>query len=103
MAEARDELAIGVRLGRLAGNVAMASVMPVALEDVPLQLFTDGAWTEDEQLLVGAHPICDLLDKSPEVLEAVRLAGSLRAATAAVAHGGIVPDVAGGPVVSRHL
>lgn len=81
----------------------MASVVPIALGQVPLQAFMYGARTDDEQVVVRAQPMGDLHDKSLEVLEAVRLSGSLWATATAVAHGGIVPDVAGGPVVSRNL
>ena len=74
----------------------------VALADVSLQAFAHGTGAEDEQRIVRGQPSRDLIDESIEVLEAMRLAGGLRP-PAAMADGGIVPDVARGPVTSRHL
>lgn len=81
----------------------MASVVRVAFEDVTLQAFADRARTQDEQVVVRGQPRGDLHDKSLEVLEAVRLARGLDWPTAPVADAGIVPDVAGGLVMCRHL
>ena len=74
----------------------------VALADVSLQAFAHGTGAEDEQRIVRGQPSRDLIDESIEVLEAVRLAGGLRP-PAAMADAGIVPDMARGPVTSRHL
>jgi hypothetical protein len=75
----------------------------VHVTDQSLQAFAHSTGTEDEQVVARRQAIRDLFDKSIEVLEAVRLAGGLPRPTAAVADGGIVPDMAGGPVMSRHL
>jgi hypothetical protein len=81
----------------------MGTVAPVAIRDMPLQAFVDHPWTEYQQVVVPRQPVRDIDDESLQVFEAVGLTGGLRAATAAVADGGIVPDVSGGPTVSRHL
>lgn len=81
----------------------MTSMVRVALEDVPSQTFVDRPRTDDEQVVVRGQPVGDVHNESLEVLETVRLAGSLWAATATVANARIVPDVAGGPVTSRYL
>jgi len=103
VAESRDELAIGEVWGRLAGDVAMAPVVLVALTDVALQAFAGGTRTEDEEVVVRYEAARDVLDELTQVLEAMGLTGGLRRSAAPVAHGGIVPDVAGGAVVSWHL
>jgi hypothetical protein len=102
-AEARHELPIGHRRGRLAGDVASMSVVLVVLRDSARQAFVDRPGTEDQQLVARGQPVRDVSDESIQVFDPVRLAGRLRATAAAVADGGIVPDVAGGPVMSRHL
>jgi hypothetical protein len=102
-AEPGDELPIGQRWRRFAGNVAMETVALVALGELPRQAFVDGPRTEDQQVVARWQPVRDVCDESVQVFEAVGLAGRLRAAPAAVTDGGIVPDVAGRPVVSRHL
>lgn len=76
---------------------------PVALLEVPRQLFVNSPGTEDQQLVARRQPVRDLLDKSLQMFDPVRLAGGLRAAAASVTNGGIVPDVARGFVMSRHL
>lgn len=81
----------------------METVAPVALRDMPLEAFMDDPWTEDQQVVAPRQPVRDVDDESLQVFEAVGLASGLRAATTAVANGGIVPDVAGGTMVSRHL
>ena len=48
---ARDELAIGQRWRRLAGDVAIESVARVALCDMPPQALMDDPWTEDQQVV----------------------------------------------------
>jgi hypothetical protein len=70
---------------------------------MPLQAFVDDPWTEYQQVVAPRQPVRDVDDESLQVFEAVGLAGGLRAPTAAVANGGIVPDVTGGTMVSRHL
>jgi hypothetical protein len=70
---------------------------------MPQQAFMDDTWAEEQQVVALRQPVRDVDDESLEVLEAVRLAAGLRAASAAVADGGIVPDVAGGATVGRHL
>jgi hypothetical protein len=102
-AETCQELAIGHRRGRLAGDVAMASVVLVARRELPRQAFVDRPGTEDQQVVARDHPVRDVADKSIQVFDAVWLAGRLRDAAAAVTDCGIVPDVARGPVVSRHF
>ena len=103
MAESRDELAIGEPRGRFAADAAGRLVVLPRLPDESFQAFAHGTGTEDEQVVARRQAIRDMFDKSIEVLEAVRLAGGLRRPTAAVADAGIVPDMAGGPVVGRHL
>jgi hypothetical protein len=102
-AETRYELAIGHRRGRLGGVGAMASVVLVGRAELPRQAFVDRPGTEDQQVVARAQSVCDVSDKSIQVFDAARLAGGLRApASAAVTDGGIVPDVSGCPVMSRH-
>jgi hypothetical protein len=48
---ARDELAIGQRWRRLAGDVAIESVARVALCEMPPQALVDDPWTEDQQVV----------------------------------------------------
>ena len=76
--------------------------MFVRLADVALQDFAHGTETEDEQLIVRRQPNRALFEESLEILEAVRLTGGLRPAAAAT-DVGVVPDMAGGLVTSRHL
>ena len=102
MTESRDELAIGESRRRFAADAAGAFVVFVALADTSLQAFAHGTGAEDEQRIVRVQPSRDLIDESIEVLEPVRLAGGLRPPTA-MADAGIVPDMARGPVTSRHL
>jgi hypothetical protein len=77
--------------------------MLVHVTDRSLQVLAHGPRTEDEQILVRRQSMCDLLDEPREMLEAVRLAGGLRASTSTVADRWVVPDMAGRPTVSRHL
>ena len=100
--DAGDKLAIGEPRRRLAADPAGAPVVLVRLADAVLQGFAHGTGTEDDQLIVRRQPSRDLFEESLEILEAVRLTGGLRPA-AAVADVGVVPDMAGGPVTSRHL
>jgi hypothetical protein len=81
----------------------MSSVLPVALGELPRQAFVDRPGTEDQQVVARRQPDLDVFQVSAQVFEPVRLAGRLRAASAAVTDGGIVPDMAGRPVMSRHL
>jgi hypothetical protein len=67
------------------------------------EAFVDGPGSQDQQVVARRQLVRDLRDKSVQVLEAVRFARGLRDATAAVAKHRIMPDVAGGPVVRRHL
>jgi hypothetical protein len=103
MAEPRDELAIGEGWGRLAGDLAVAPEVLVELADVSFQAFVHGTRTEDEQVVVGGQAVRDVLDELPEVLEAVWLAGRLRTPASTVANHWVVPDMAGGATVGRHL
>jgi hypothetical protein len=80
----------------------MSSVL-VARSDVTRQAFVDGAWTDDQQLVVRGQPTGHLRDEPLQVLEPVRLTGRLRAAPATVPDSGVVPNMTGGPVMSRHL
>ncbi len=77
--------------------------MPVALVDVPIQTFVDRPRTEDEQVVVRGQQVGDVHDEPSEVFETARLAGVRWAATATVANLRIVPDVAGGPVMSWYF
>jgi hypothetical protein len=70
---------------------------------MPLQAFVDDPWTEYQQVVAPRQPVRDVDDESLQVFEAVRRATGLRAPSAAVADGRVVPDVSGGPMVSRHL
>jgi hypothetical protein len=81
----------------------MTSIVSVAFEDMPVQAFVDCPRTDDEQVVVLGQPAGDVVYKSLEMLETVRLAGVLRAATATVTNARIVPDVTGGPVASGHV
>ncbi len=63
----------------------------------------DGPGTQDQQVVARRQLVRDLGDKSVQVLEAVRLAGGLRDATAAMANERVMPDVARGFVVGRHV
>jgi hypothetical protein len=103
VAQPGDQLPIGARRRRLAGDVAMASVVLVALTDESLEPLVHGAGTENEQVVIGPETTRHLLDELPEVLETMRLAGSPRGPTAALTHRGIVPDMTGGAVVRRHV
>jgi hypothetical protein len=96
-----DELAIGQGRRRFAGDLAMAVVTPVAFRDLSRQAFVDGPWTEDQQVVARGQPVRDVSDESVQVFDPMRLAGRLRA-PAAVTDGGIVPDMTGCPVMSRH-
>jgi hypothetical protein len=78
-------------------------VAPVALREPPRQAFVDRPGTEDQEVVASGQPVRDVSDESVQVFDAMRLAGRLRAAAAAVTDGRIVPDVAGGPVMSRHV
>ena len=77
----------------------MAAVVSVALREVPRQAFVNWPGTEDQQRVVRGQPVRDLSDESVQVFDPVRLAGRLRAAASAVSDGGIVPDVAGRPMM----
>ena len=75
----------------------------VAVTNRALEVLADRPRAEDEQILVRRQSLRDLLDEPGQMLEAVRLAGGLRSPAAAVADPWVVPDVAGRPVMSRHL
>ena len=76
----------------------------VALSEVAGQAFVDGPMTKDQQVIDRSDAVCDIKNEPLQVFEAARLAGGLRATTAAaVTDGRIVPDVASRPVVRRHL
>ncbi len=75
----------------------------IRLAEMSLQVFSHGPWTEDEQVFVRRQAAGDLCDKPFEVLKAMRFTGILRASAAAVADHGIVPDMAGGATMRRHL
>ena len=82
----------------------MASVVRVALSEVPGQAFVDTPLTKDQQVVDRTQPVGDVKHESLQVFEAVRLAGGLRATTAAaMTDVRIVPDVASRPVVRGHL
>ena len=81
----------------------MASDVPIARREQTRQAFVDDPGTEDQQVVAWTQPVRDIQDESPQVFKAVWLAGGLRTTSAAVAHGGIVPDVARCPAMSRHL
>jgi hypothetical protein len=100
--EAGDELGIGERRRRFTTDVALATVQLVASREIPPQAFADGPRTEDQQLVSRRQAGRDVGDESREMLEAVRFAGRLRAPPA-MPDGGIVPDMTGRSVVSRHL
>ena len=101
--ETSDELAIGQRSGHLTGNVAMASGVPIPRGKQAREAFVNGPRAEDQEVVAGTQPARDLDDESLQVFEAVRLARCLRDPSAAVAHGGVMSDVARRPVMSRHL
>jgi hypothetical protein len=103
VAEPRDELAIGQRRGRLAGDVAVAVVAFVALTNPSLKALVHVARTEDEQGVVRGQAVRDVLDELLEVFEAMWLAGRLRSAASTVANHRVVPDVAGRATVGGHL
>ena len=75
----------------------------IALSKLPLEAFVDGPGAQDQDVVARLYMVCDLVEKSVQMLESVRLAGRLWGAAAAMAKDGIVPDVAGGSVVRRHL
>jgi hypothetical protein len=81
----------------------MAAVVPVAFRKLPHQALVDRPWTEDQHVVVPVQPVRDVSDESVQMFNPVRLAGRLRATAAAVPDGGIVPDMAGGPMMSRYL
>lgn len=81
----------------------MTPVASVVLADAPDKAFMHRTRTDDEQVVVRDQPIGDPRDESLQVLQATRFDSALWVAAAARADGGIVSDVAGGPVVSRNL
>ena len=102
-AETCHELPIRHRLGRLAGDVANVSVAAVTLGDVPGQAFVDCPGTQDQQVVAPGHSVRDVVDKSIQVFDAMRLAGGLRAAATTVTDGGVVSHAPRGPVMSRDV
>jgi hypothetical protein len=102
-AETRDELTIGQRRRRLAGDRPRMSSVLVARSDLTRQAFVDSAWTDDQQLVVRGQSTGDLRDEPLEVLESVRLTSRLRAAPATVPDAGIMANMSCGAAMSRHL
>jgi hypothetical protein len=87
----------------MTADEAGAQVTRVRFTNESLQALGHGTWTEDEQIVPRRQATLDVFDESIEVLEAVWLARGLRRSTTPVTNGGIVPDMPGGAVVSRHL
>ncbi|HEX5825013.1 MAG TPA: hypothetical protein VFY18_11200 [Candidatus Limnocylindrales bacterium] len=100
--ETRRELVIREPQRRLADNFAISPMVRVALEEMLHQAFVDGPGTEDQKGVARPQPVRDVQDKPLQVFEAVCLAGGLWA-PAAVTDCRIMPDVAGGPMVSRYF
>jgi hypothetical protein len=82
--ETARELTIGEPQGRLADNVAAPSMAHVALGEMLCQAFVDGPGTENQKGVTRRQPVRHVHDKLLQVFEAVRLAGGLWAAPAAV-------------------
>jgi hypothetical protein len=100
--EASDELRARQPRRHLAPDVSLPPAVPVTGREVPGQAFVHVRGTEDQQVIARIQPARDVAHESPQVFEPVWLACGLWA-SAAVADGRIVPDVARRPVVRRHL
>jgi hypothetical protein len=101
-AEALDELTVAERWRGFAGDLPLARAAPVTIGEMPGQAVVDDPRADDQQVVAGRHAIADVVDEPPQVLETAGLAGVLRAA-AAMTDGGIVADMADGPMVGGHL
>ncbi|HEY7524726.1 MAG TPA: hypothetical protein VH720_13840 [Candidatus Limnocylindrales bacterium] len=84
-------------------DLADDAVPGIGLGDLTRETLMHGSGTDDEKVVPGRKPGGDCIQEAGEMLEAVRLAGGLRNPTAAVAECGVMPDMAGGPVMRRHV
>jgi hypothetical protein len=73
-------------------------VVRIAVRDMLGEALVNVAGTHDQQVIARRQPVRDLLHEALQVLQAMWLTNGVGAATA-VTDRGIVPDVAGGPVV----
>lgn len=71
--------------------------------ELPLEDLVHDAGAEDQQVVVRREPVGNTGDEVLQMFDPTRLAGGLGDTSATVAEGWIVPNVAGRPMVCRHV
>jgi hypothetical protein len=85
--------------GGLTDDLALATVMGVALGEAAPQLLGNRARAQEEEIVARPQPVRHRLDEPAKMLDAMGLARGLRVPAAALADRRIVPNVPGGAMV----